>query len=77
MFIHTESETGLDVTEGSEDCQSIYERDLVMNVRRGKQWGSFRHLPIEKGQYVFHTYYDHALRYTYREMHIYRERHIY
>jgi hypothetical protein len=34
---------------GSKEFQILQRKDLVMNVFRDGQWGSFRHLPAFKG----------------------------
>ncbi|XP_068119118.1 fatty acid synthase [Hyperolius riggenbachi] len=35
-------------TVSEEEMQQLQEKDLVMNVYRGGQWGSFRHVPFQK-----------------------------
>ena len=40
---------GLTITEKSAEFQSLVHKDLVMNIFRDGQWGSFRHIPIDTG----------------------------
>lgn len=42
----------------SQDFATLMKKDLVMNVFRDGQWGSFRHLPLTTGQMlpVEHAY---------------------
>ena len=41
--------TSAEIDDGT--VQEIVRRDLIMNVYKNGQWGSFRHLPLESGMF--------------------------
>jgi hypothetical protein len=41
--------SGKDTVTPPEDLSAVYSKDLVINVFRDGQWGSFRHIPLQSG----------------------------
>ncbi|NXF89098.1 FAS synthase, partial [Eubucco bourcierii] len=44
------SSAGPPLSPSSQEMQEIVQKDLVMNVYRDGEWGSFRHLPLQQAQ---------------------------
>ena len=45
------------ITVDSNEFQQLVQKDLVSNVFRDGQWGTFRHLPLSKGKNISSLYY--------------------